>query len=141
MADPFIKLLNLAKIKAKIAKLPAVAAAAIEPKLKVEVDDLVSAQKRAAPVDEASKSPGAFRDSIHAYPNESRVLSFIVLADAKDEDGKFIGSNIEQGHRTPDGQHVAGKPSFWPTWRARKPGMKRRLSKAGRDAIKQYWET
>jgi hypothetical protein len=39
------------------------------------------------------------RDSVHAYENPKRAVGFIVLADAKDAAGKFIGSNIEAGHR------------------------------------------
>jgi hypothetical protein len=58
------------------------------------------------------------RDSVHAYENPKRAVGFIVLADAKDAAGKFIGSNIEAGHRTVDGQHVAARPFFFPTYRA-----------------------
>lgn len=139
MASLEIKAMNLAKIQAKIAKLPSAAAAALKTQLDTEVNDLVDAQKRAAPRDASSANPGALADSIHAYPNKDREIGMFVIADAKDDDGKFIGSNIEQGHRARDGSHVAGRPSFFPTYRARKSGMKRRMNKAARDAIRQQW--
>ncbi len=137
MADRRMK--NLDRVLAKLRKVPVSVQGAVGAKLKVEVDDLVAAQRRAAPVDEKAKNPGNFRDSIHGYPNPDRPLSFRILADARDEDGKFIGSNIEQGHRAVDGTHVAGRPSFWPTYRARKKGMKRRLSASGSKALRQVF--
>lgn len=135
-----IKALNLAKIRARIAALPAAAGEALKQQLKTEVDELVAAQKRAAPVDPDSDNPGNLRDSIHAYPNPDREISFNVIADARDAAGKFIGANIEQGHRTVSGQHVAGRPSFWPTYRARKKGMQRRLGTAARRAVRKAFE-
>ncbi len=97
-------MLNLAKVTARLAKIPAQMKAAAAEQLKTEVDDLVAAQKRAAPVDPASPNPGALRDSIHAYPNPDRPLSYRIIADAKDAHGKFIAANIEQGHRARDAQ-------------------------------------
>ena len=134
MADA--KLQNLARIQAKLRALPPAAAAALKRQLKTEADDLVAGQRRAAPVQDAASDAGKLRDSIHAYPNPRREISMIILADAKDAKGKFIGSNIEAGHRTVNGGHVAGRPSFYPTYRARKKGMKRRLSAAARAAIR-----
>ena len=134
MADA--KLIGLQRIKAKIARLPAAAAAGLEAQLKIEVDGLVDAQRRAAPVDAKSPAAGQVRDSVHAYRNPNRVLSYVVIADARDEAGKFIGSNVEAGHRAPDGSHVAGRPFFFPTYRARKKGIRRRMNAAARAAIR-----
>lgn len=130
---------NLEKVLARLAKVPPAVQATAGEQLKVEVDGLVEAQQRAAPIDEKSKNPGAFRDSIHAYENPDRPLSYRITADARDEDGKFIGGNIEQGHRAVDGTHVAAKPSFFPTYRARKKPMKRRMAAATRKRIKQLY--
>lgn len=134
MADA--KMIGLENTLRRLRAIPPAVRSAAGSQLRTEVDDLVEADKRAAPVDESSKTPGAFRDSIHAYPNRERPLSYYVIADAKDDDGKFIGSNIEQGHRARDGSHVPGSPSFWPTWRARKKGMRSRIAKASRQAVK-----
>lgn len=135
MADA--KMLNLAKVLARVRLLPRAIQDAAYGQLKTEVTDMVAAMKRAAPVGGADDPhPGALRDSIHAYANPNRPLSFVILADAKDADGKFVGSNIEAGHRTPEGKHVAGRPSFFPTYRARKKPMRRRIAAASNKAAK-----
>lgn len=131
------KMLNRQRVLARLAKVPAVIQEAAGRQLKIEVDDMVAAMKRAAPVDPNSKNPGNLRDSIHAYPNPDRPLSYRIIADAKDEKGRPIGSNIEHGHRALDGTHVPASPSFYPTYRARKRAAKRRMSAAVRRAIKQ----
>lgn len=133
------KMLNLEKVLARLAKVPDAVKDAVAERLQTEVDDLVAAQKRAAPVDKASPDPGKFRDSIHAYPNPDRPLSYRIIADAKDDKGNFIGAHIEHGHRTPSGTHVPASPSFFPTYRARKKPMKRRIAAASRKALKQLY--
>lgn len=140
MADA--KLLNLKAVQARLAKIPKAAQDALRKQLKTEADDMVSAIKQAmgAQYDTQDHGHQSLISSVHAYPNPDREISYHILADAKDADGKFIGSNVEQGHRARDGSHVAAQPAFWPTYRARKKPMKRRLSKAARDAIKQQYE-
>lgn len=130
------KVSNLERVLARLAKVPASIKEAAARQLLTEVGDLVAAQKRAAPVDDGSDNPGALRDSLHFYENPRRPLSYIILGDAKDEDGKFIGSNIDAGHRTKDGKHVPGAHFFFTTYRARKKPMRRRLSAASRKAAK-----
>lgn len=141
MAAFEIKAVNLKAIQAKIARLPARAQKALKDQMKVEADEMVSAIQRAmdAQYDHADNEHQKLRDSVHAYPNPDRAVSYRILADAKDADGKFIGANVEQGHRAADGTHVAAQPAFWPTYRARKEAMKRRLSAAARKAIREEW--
>jgi uncharacterized protein YukE len=142
MASLEIKAINLAKIQARIARLPASAARALKAQLKTEVDNLVPAIQRAMDIQYESTADAdhqRVRDSVHAYENKNRAISYFVIADARDAEGKFIGSNVEQGHRAADGSHVAAQPAFWPTYRAGKKGMKRRLSAAGRKAIREEW--
>lgn len=130
---------NLEAVKARLARVPAKVKEKLEPALKREVDDLVEAMKRAAPVgssEEGDTHPGRFRDSIHEYQNPQRELSYRVTADAKDDAGEFIGSHIEQGHRTAGGTHVPGRPSFFVTYRARRRAMRRRLTTVARNAFK-----
>jgi hypothetical protein len=141
MADA--KVTGLKAIQDRIARLPKAAEKALRKQLTTEGDDMVSAIQRAMDAqyaDSGDHGHQKLRDSVHAYPNPDRAISVRILADAKDADGKFLGSNVEQGHRTVDGGHVAGRPAFFPTYRARKKAMKRRLSKAARDAIKQSFE-
>jgi hypothetical protein len=138
MADA--KMLNLQRVNAKLGRLPSALKDQVAAQLKVEVDGLVEADKRACPVDEASQdSDEHLRDSIHAYENPDRDLSYRVTADAMDEKGKFIGAHVEQGHRARDGTHVAARPFFFPTYRARKKGMRSRLMSTGRKAAKQLF--
>lgn len=136
----YAKILNRQKHKARLAKIPKAVKDAVARQLLLEVNELVAAMKRAAPVDPKSEDPGAFRDSIHAYPNPKRGLGYFVLADAKDADGKFIGSHVEHGHRANDGSHVSGQPSFFPTYRARRKGMKRRIAAKARKAIRDAYK-
>lgn len=130
------KMTNLERVLARLAKVPDAIKKAAANQLVIEVSELVAAQKRAAPVDEKSDNPGALRDSLHFYENPRRPLSYIILGDAKDEAGKFIGSNVDAGHRTKDGQHVPGAHFFFTTYRARKKPMRRRLLAASRKAAK-----
>jgi hypothetical protein len=135
------KLANLQKVEARIRRMSPAAVTALKGQLKTEVDGLVEAQKRAAPYDSATADQDQhLRDSIHAYPNPDRVISYRIIADAKDEKGDFIGSHVEAGHRALDGTHVAARPFFFPTYRARKKGTQRRLSKAARDAVRKEFE-
>lgn len=131
------KMLNLERVLARLAAVPEAIREAVEAQLRAEASELVAAQQRNAPVDETSDNPGELRDSIHFYRNPDRPLSFRILADAKDDDGKFIGSNVESGHRARDGSHVPARPFFFPTYRARKRAMKRRLSDAAVKAAKR----
>lgn len=135
-----IELKNLKKIKARIDRLPLATQAAMKDQLKIEVDDLVVAIKANAPFDPDDEDGQHLRDSVHAYPNRKRAVGFIVTADARDADGKPIGSNVEHGHRAPDGSHVAGRPFFFPTYRALRKRMRFRMGKAARAATRKAWE-
>lgn len=133
------KMKNLEKVLARLKRLPPTMTEDVGGELATQVDVLVGRMKRAAPVDEKAKEPGKFRDSIHAYENPDRPLSYRVTADARDEKGKLIGGNIEHGHRGADGTHVPGKPSFFPTYRAWKKPAKRKLSAVGRKALRKLY--
>lgn len=125
------------RVKAILARLPTAVKEAVDRQLATEAKELAEAIKRAAPVgDELEKTPGQLRDSVHAYKADGRELTYRVLADAKDAKGNFIGPHVEFGHLARDGSHVPPSSFFFPTYRARKKAMKRRINKAGRDAIK-----
>lgn len=141
MADA--KLLNLKAVQARLARIPKSAERALRARLPKEVDDgLIPAIKSAmaAQYDTTDHNHQSIIDSVHSYANPDREISIRVIVDAKDAEGKFIASNVEQGHRARDGSHVAAQPAMWPTWRAFKGGMKRRLSKDARDAVKRDYE-
>ncbi|MDR3512624.1 MAG: hypothetical protein P4L73_13395 [Caulobacteraceae bacterium] len=129
---------NRPKASELFKKLPPILKQAMAVQLKSEVTGLVDAMRRAAPVsDDLEKTPGQFRDSIHEYENPSRELSYRIVADAKDVKGAFIGPHIEFGHLARDGSHVPPKPSFFPTYRAWKRPMRRRMNAAARGAVKR----
>lgn len=127
------KMLNLAKVKARLRKLPELVKQAVGTQLATEVEDLTDAIKRAAPVgNDLEGRAGELRDSVHFYPNPDRPLSYRVIADARDpKTGKFIGVHVEAGHKAADGSHVPAHPFFFPIYRARRKPMRRRLSTAG----------
>jgi len=131
-----IKALGADEINRRLARLPQQVTIALKATLKTEVDDLVAAMKRAAP-DDPETGGSRIRDAIRSYPTPNRVISYRVISDAKDEKGHVIASHVEHGHKAEDGSHVPPKPSFFPTYRARKKGMKRRLSAAGRKALRE----
>jgi hypothetical protein len=140
MADA--KLTGLANVQARLRRVPVSAQDALREQLPKEVNDgLVPAIKQAmaAQYDTTDHGHESLIESVHSYPNPDREISLRVIADAKDANGEFIGSFVEQGHKTPEGGHVAAQPAFWPTWRAFRPGMKKRLRKVAKDKIKQAW--
>lgn len=121
--------------------LPAAVRRALAQQLETEVADLTAAMKRAAPVDNVTQDQDEhLRDSVHFYKTPGRPLSYRILADAKDsETGNFIGPHVEFGHKAVNGSHVPPRPFFFPTYRARKKGMRRRTSAAARKVIKQMF--
>ncbi len=130
-------MLNKEKVYARLARIPASVKGVVRVQLKQEVDGLVEAIKRAAPVgDGLERQPGELRDSVHSYPNQKRDLSLKVIADARDAKGRFIGAHVEFGHMTPGGHHVPAVPFFFPTYRANKRPVRRRLAAAARKAFK-----
>lgn len=140
MADPTYHFKNLKKVQARIASLPLATQKAMKDQLKIEVDGLVAAIKSNAPFDAGNEEHQHLKDSVHAYENPKRAVGFVVLADARDAAGKFIGSNIEAGHRARDGTHVPATPFFFPTWRALRKGIRSRLGRVTRAATKKAWE-
>ena len=133
-------MLNKAKVLARLSATPEALKGPVGEQLLKETDDMVDAMKRAAPVSSSLEAkPGQFRDSIHAYENPDRQLSYRIIADAKDDKGEFIGPHIEHGHRARDGTHVPASPSFFPTYRARKKPMRRRLAAVVHKTLKTLY--
>ena len=133
---------NLDKVKARINAIPGAVKEAVQAQLDIETDGLVEAIKAHAPVsDDLEKTPGELRDSVHKYANPDRDLSYRIIADAKDEKGRNIGSWVEHGHKTHGGRHVPAQPFFFPTYRSLKKPMRRRMLAAGRKAVKAYTVT
>lgn len=134
---------NLESVKARLARIPQRVKDAVDAQLAEDVAGVVGAMKRAAPVltpqeaRAAGVPPGLVRDSIVSYRNPSRELSWRIVENARDEHGHGISKHVEFGHRAADGRHVSARPHFFPTWRAQKRGIKRRLRATAKQAIQR----
>lgn len=133
------RMTNLERRIARMNSLPAQIQAAVEDQLKVEVDDMVAAMKRAAPVSAFEQRSGELRDSITAYPVQGRPASWRIIVKARDEKGRYYGSYVEFGHNKPDGSRVPADPFFWPTYRARKRGLRARILRPARKLIREMF--
>lgn len=156
------RMLNLARVKARLAALPPVVVQATSAAVQKEAQGLAEAVKRAAPVDE-----GDLRGSVHVEPGDHEGAAKIVVGGAATTRGigkrtydrsvalgsgdtkgrvKTVGGQhvtydyalgVEFGHRARNGSHVPAQPFLYPTYRARKKAMARRIKAAARKAIKQ----
>lgn len=152
------KVLGRARLKARLSKIPGRVIVACEAQFDLEIDALVQAVKRAVPV-----KTGTMRDTVRAEPgdkpNSRRIVVGGVPATRKKvrsgvsfddfQKAKASGGSkgeydypmgVEFGHRTVDGAHVPADPFLFPTYRARKRGMKRRLRAHARKAVKAAFE-
>lgn len=132
------KMLNKAKVKARLARVPKVVKDAASRQLDIEVADMVTAIKRVTPDDPATPA-NALRDSTGAYRNPDRPLSWRIIVALKDKLGTFIGPKVEHGHRNADGSHTAARPWVFPTYRARRKGARRRIAGAVRKTLRQLF--
>lgn len=130
---------NLERRVAQLARLPDAVREAAEGAFDQEVADLVSAFKRACPVSDLEENPGQLRDSIESYPVPGRPLSARIIVGAKDRKGVKYARYVEFGHTSEDGSYVPAQPFFWPTYRARKKAMRRRMLAPARKAIRQLF--
>lgn len=130
------KMLGLDAVLARLERIPKEVREAVEAQLDKEVDDLVAAFKRAAPVSDLEAHPGQLRDSIEAYPAPGNPLRRRIIVGARDKQGRVFGSYVEFGHNTPKGGHVSASPFFWPTYRAHRKGIRRRLALAATKVLK-----
>jgi hypothetical protein len=132
------KFVNREKILARFMKMPAAVKEAAGGELKTQVNGLADALRRAAPASAFELKPGAehLAEHIEVYENESRVLSFRVIAAARDSKGRYFGRYVEFGHTAEDGSFVPAQPFFFPTYRAWKPTAIRRIRAAVRKRLK-----
>lgn len=128
------KLLGKAAVNKRLKALFPAAYAAAHSQLKTEVDNLTAAIKRNAPVEE-----GELQASVRNYKTPDRDLSYRIIADAKDDKSRYIGHWVEHGHTAPDGTPVPARPFFFPTYRAYKKVMQRRIRAAAKRAVVKAW--
>jgi hypothetical protein len=162
MADA--KMLNLDRMAARIRKATEVAYATARAQLKTEAEDLAAAIRRAAPEKTGvlKSTIGARPDgdglkytifagggkttkkvrsrATNGGRGKSRGVSdadFAKALEAGNNTGEFDYSRADEfGRRTHAGVHVNGRPFFFPTYRARKRAMRKRLVDAPKMAVK-----
>jgi hypothetical protein len=130
------RVLNRERILARIRAMPPAVSEAAAKAGKVQVDELVAALKRAAPVSALDEHPGDLRDHIEVYQNDQRVISFRIIAAARDSKGRYYGRYVEFGHTAADGKFVPAQPFWFATYRAWKRGMIRQVRAAVRARLK-----
>jgi hypothetical protein len=156
------RMLNLAAVKARLARLPPAIRKATAGAVAKEADGLAEAVRRAAP----KGKTGNLAKSVRVEPGDhegamrvvvggplttkkigARTYNRFVAIGSGDTAGRVktpggesvvydYAVGVEHGHRTPDGKHVPAKPFLYPTYRARKKAMSRRIKAAARRAIK-----
>lgn len=152
------KVLGRAALKARLSRMPGRVIAACEVEFDHEVEGLVQAVKRAVPV-----KTGTMRDTVRAEPGDKPHSRKIVVGGVPAtrkkvrsgvgfddfQKAKASGGSkgeydypmgVEFGHRAVDGTHVPADPFLFPTYRARKRGMKRRMRATARKAAKAAFE-
>lgn len=147
-------MLNRDKVIARWRKMPPVVAEAAKAELEAQVEQIVEAIRRAAPVGVTGK----LRESIRAVPGD-RPLTFKIVAGGyltrkkiragvKESDfakARVAGNNkgefdyvraIEFGHVGPDGKFVPADPFFFSTYRAWRPKLIRAVRASVRKRLK-----
>jgi hypothetical protein len=133
------KMTGLEKRMAQWSRFSTEVREAVEAELKKEVDEMVAAIQRAAPVSDFEARPGELRDSVTAYPVQGRPAAWRIIVKAQDKKGRYYGSYVEFGHGTEDGGRVPARPFFWPTYRSRRRGLRARILRPARKLIREMF--
>lgn len=152
------KVLNRERVLARIRKLPSALIEALDNQLNIEVHDLAEAVRRAAPVGKTGDLQASVRVESGDHPLSQAVVVGGTPQTRKKIRGavrnrdfaaaKVSGGNkgeydypfgVEFGHRAADGSHVPATPFLFPTYRARKKAMRRRLKGRARKVIRQIF--
>lgn len=138
---------------ARLAALPPAMQEAAASQLEQEVDQLVAAMQNVAPVGETGNLRASIRKEKGARPLSWRIVAGGPLTTVKIRKGVSDSSfakakagrgggafdytrGVEFGHLTIDGSFVPAEPFFFPTYRARKSGLKRRVMAAAKKPLK-----
>lgn len=132
-------MLGLDKRLAAFARLPPDVRNEIAKSLDAETDELVAAEKRAAPVSALEDHPGQLRDSIEKYRTPGRLLSWRIIAGARDKQGRLFGRYVEFGHTAANGTFVPASPFWFPTYRARRKAMRKAILDPARRVIRKLF--
>lgn len=103
----------------------------------MQAEDMAAQMRRIAPVADEPNDGEKVREHIHVEEGRIGDVSYVVISDAKDAQGRPKAPRVELGHKAADGSHVAASPSFYPVVRASQKRVKRRITAAMRRAIKK----
>lgn len=148
---------NKAAVIAMIRQASAAAAQAAEAATKDEVDAFAAAVQEVAPVGETGvlkasvrvepgSKPGFWAVVVGAIPaTRKKVREGVKPADYQSarQSGGYKGEydyplGVEFGHKTPEGVHVPAEPFLFPTYRARKSGMRSRIRRSVLAAYQKF---
>lgn len=103
----------------------------------IQAEEMAAQMRAIAPRDDRPDNGEQVRD--HIYVEEGRLgdVSYVVISDAKDAQGRPKAPRVELGHKAADGAHVPPSPSFYPVVRSSQKRVKRRITSAMRRAIKK----
>lgn len=103
----------------------------------IQAEEMAAQMRAIAPRDDRPDNGEQVRD--HIYVEEGRLgdVSYVVISDAKDAQGRPKAPRVELGHKAADGTHVPPSPSFYPVVRSSQKRVKRRITSAMRRAIKK----
>lgn len=93
-------------------------------------EEMVGTMKAIAPRDDGEDGDEKLVD--HIYHEEGRLgdISYVVISDAKDANGRPKAPRVELGHLAEDGTHVPAVPHFYPVVRTTGPKVRRRIASA-----------
>ena len=105
-------------------------------RVKAEAEAMAEQMRRIAPRDERPDNGQQVRDHIRVEKGRIEEISAVIIADAKDPKGRPKAPRVELGHRAEDGTKVEPSPFFYPVVRASRKGVKSRIAKDMRKAIR-----
>lgn len=127
---------GLGRLMRRFERIPAAVRQAVAPQVQAEAKGMAEQMRRIAPADDRADNGQQVRDHIRAEQGRLGDISAVVISDAKDAQGRPKAPRVELGHTAADGTQVPASPSFYPVVRARRKGIKRRLSATMRKALK-----
>lgn len=103
----------------------------------LQAEEMAAQMRAIAPRDDKPGNGQQVRDHIRVEEGRLGDVSYVVISDAKDAQGRPKASRVELGHIAANGRHVEPSPSFYPVVRASQRKVKRRIASAMRRAIKK----
>lgn len=129
------------RLMRKIERLPPAVRKAGGQEAFLEAESWAAEMRAIAPRDDDPGNGEQVRDRIYVEEGRLGDMSYVVISDAKDAEGRPKAVPVELGHRAANGKHVPPQPSFWPVVRARRKATARRIKAAMSRAIRKEAKT